>query len=505
VIKIRRKLMSSKILKPTLPVLRTEVLAGLTVALALVPEAIAFAFAAGVEPIVGLYGAFLVGLITSIFGGRPGMISGATGGLAVVMVHLVSGHGVEYLFASLVIMGIIQIIIGVLKLGEFVRMIPHSVMLGFVNGLAIVIFLAQLAQFKVADASGNLVWLTGMDLHIMLWLALGTMGIIYLSSKYIKGVPAPLVAIVSLTLLVSVFGIETKVVGDIASVAGGLPKFGIPMVPLNIETLKIILPHSLIFAIIGLIESLMTLTLVDEIVENKGNGNRECVGQGLANIVNGFFGGMGGCAMIGQSMINVESGAKHRLSGISASMFLLFFILFGSSIIEMIPIAVLVGVMFVVCVSTFEWTSFRIAKSIPRSDLFIIILVSVVTVFFDLAIAVVAGVIVASLVFSWEKGKRIDIFESHEGDSKVYSIRGALFFGSVRNFMEAFTPNDDTKDVIIDFSHARIFDHSAIEAINNITAKYKKNDKDIHLRNLSNECFAFIQGSQDIMEVNICE
>ncbi|QUH30933.1 SulP family inorganic anion transporter [Vallitalea guaymasensis] len=484
-------------------IMRTEILAGLTVALALVPEAIAFAFVAGVDPLVGLYAAFMVGLITSTFGGRPGMISGATGGLAVVMVHLVSEHGVEYLFAAVILMGVIQIIIGLLKLGKFVRMIPHSVMLGFVNGLAIVIFIAQLAQFKVADTGGKLVWMTGSNLYIMLGLVALTMIIIYTAKKFIKSVPAPLIAIIIVTILVGVFGIQTKTVGDIASVGGGLPKFGIPMVPLTLETLKIILPHSLIFAIIGLIESLMTLTLVDEITETKGDGNKECLGQGFANLVTGFFGGMGGCAMIGQSMINVESGARRRLSGISAGLFLLGFILFGAALIEIIPIAVLVGVMFVVSISTFEWSSFRIAKSIPKSDLCIIILVSVVTVFVDLAIAVISGVIVASLVFAWEKGKRIDIDKHMEGNTRIYALRGALFFGSVRNFIDAFDTANDAKDVVIDFSHARIFDHSAIEAINTVTAKYKKNGKTIHLRNLSTDCFAFIQGSKDIMEVNI--
>lgn len=433
------------------------------------------------------------------------MISGATGGLAVVMVHLVHEHGVQYLFAALVLMGIIQIAIGVLKLGKLVRMIPHSVMLGFVNGLAIVIFLAQLNQFKVPGADGSLVWMTGSTMYTMLGLVALTIVINYTSYKFIKAIPAPLVAIVIITVLVGVFGIDTKTVGDIASVGGGLPKFALPLVPISFETFKIILPHAVIFAVVGLIESLMTLTLVDEIVENKGDGNKECIGQGIANIVNGFFGGMGGCAMIGQSMINVESGAKKRLSGISAALFLLAFILFGSSLIERIPIAVLVGVMIVVSIATFEWTSFRIAKSIPKVDLFIILLVSVTTIFVDLAVAVVAGVIVASLEFAWEKGKRLDITQYMEGESKIYALNGALFFGSVTSLMDTFEVASDVDDVIIDFSHARIFDHSAIEAINSVTAKYKKAGKMVHLRNLSTECFAFLQGAIDIMDVNIID
>lgn len=484
---------------------KVEILAGLTVALALIPEAIAFAFIAGVDPLVGLYAAFMVGLLTSIFGGRPGMISGATGGLAVVMVHLVAEYGVEYLFAAVILMGIIQIIVGIFKLGQLARMIPHSVMLGFVNGLAIVIFLAQLRQFKVLDTNGALVWMTGSSLWIMIGLVAITMAIIYIASKFIKSVPAPLLAIIIVTVVVSIFGINTKSVGDIASVGGGFPKLSIPMVPVNLETLKIILPHSIIFACVGLIESLMTLSLVDEITETKGDCNKECIGQGLANVVTGFFGGMGGCAMIGQSMINVEAGARRRLSGVSAAVFLLGFILFGSALIEMIPIAVLIGVMFIVSISTFEWSSFRIAKSIPKSDLFIIIFVSVITVVFDLAIAVVAGIVIASLVFAWEKGKRLDINENMEGTTKAYALRGALFFGSAKTFTEAFDASNDVKDVIIDFKHARIFDHSAIEAINIITSKYKKLGKNIHLRNLSTECFALIHGSRDIMDVSIID
>lgn len=485
---------------------KNEILSGLTVALALVPEAVAFSFVAGVGPLVGLYAAFIVGLITAIFGGRPGMISGATGALAVVMVELVSHHGVQYLFATVVLMGLIQILVGVLKLGKFIRIIPHPVMLGFVNGLAIVIFLAQLNQFKITDASGVLVWMSGTQLVIMLGLVLMTMAIMYFLPKLTKAIPSALFAIISVALLVNVFGIDTKSVGDIASVGGGLPKFAIPNIPLNLESLEIILPYAIILAAIGLIESLMTLTLVDEITNTRGRGNKECIGQGFANIVTGFFGGMGGCAMIGQSMINVNSGGRNRLSGISAALFLLGFILFGSSLIEMIPLAALTGVMFMVVIATFEWSTFRIIKKIKNTDAFVIILVSGITVVEDLAVAVVAGVVVSSLIFAWEKGKRIDINVMKEEDGlKVYNVRGALFFGSSRNFIEGFDVMNDPNEVIIDFMYARVFDHSGIDIINSLTEKYKTEGKILHLKHLSRECYEFIKDSGDVVDINIIE
>ncbi|MCY6482855.1 SulP family inorganic anion transporter [Clostridium aestuarii] len=483
---------------------KDEVLSGLTVALALVPEAVAFAFVAGVQPLVGLYAAFIVGFITSILGGRPGMISGATGGLAVVMVELVAKYGVEYLFAAVVVMGIIQIIIGLLKLGKFVRLIPHPVMLGFVNGLAIVIFIAQLNQFKIPSDNGTMKWMTGSQLWIMLGMVLLTMAISYFMPKLTKAVPAPLVAIVVVSLLVNGLGIDTRTVGDIASVGGGLPQFHMPQIPVSLQTLKIVLPYSIIFAAVGLIESLMTLTLVDEITDTRGRGNKECIGQGIANFITGFFGGMGGCAMIGQSMININSGGRKRLSGLSASLFLLGFVLFGSKLIEKIPLAALVGVMFMVVIATFEWASFRIMRNIPVSDAFVIVLVSVVTVFTDLAIAVATGVIVSALVFAWKKGKKIDVNSFvDENGVKVYEIRGAVFFGSARNFIEAFDIKNDTKEVIIDFKHARVFDHSGIESINSLTEKYKNSGKKLHLRHLSTECYQLIKDSEKILEVNI--
>ena len=448
----------------------------------------------------------MVGLITSIFGGRPGMISGATGALAVVMVELVAGHGVEYLFAAVILMGIIQMLVGFLKLGKFIRIIPHPVMLGFVNGLAIVIFLSQLEQFKVVGADGVHHWMAAPQLWIMIGLVALTVAICYLLPRVTKKFPATLFAIISIAVLVNVFKIDTRTVGDIASVAGGFPKFSIPVVPFNLETLWIILPHSLIFAAIGLIESLMTLTLVDELTDSRGRTNKECLGQGFANIVTGFFGGMGGCAMIGQSMINIKSGGTKRLSGATAALSLLAFILFGSSLIERIPLAALVGVMLVVVIATFEWSSLRTIKKMTKADALVLVSVSLITVFSDLAIAVFVGVILSSLTFAWEKGKRIDINVIGECDkTKTYFVRGAIFFGSTRNFMDAFDVKNDPDEVIIDFMYARVFDHSGIDAINSLAEKYKNLNKELHIKHLSPECKQFIQDGSEVVEVNIIE
>jgi len=485
---------------------KNDILSGLTVALALVPEAVAFAFVAGVDPLVGLYAAFLVGLITASFGGRPGMISGATGALAVVMVSLVAQHGVEYLFAAVVLMGIIQILVGVLRLGKFIRIVPHPVMLGFVNGLAIVIFLAQLNNFKVADADGVKHWMEGGQLWLMLGLVALTMAIIHFLPKLTKAIPSSLAAIIVVSLIVMGLNLESRTVGDLASIAGGLPEFHIPMVPLTMETLYIILPYSLIFAAIGLIESLLTLSLIDELTETRGRGNKECVGQGAANVVTGFFGGMGGCAMIGQSMININSGGRGRLSGISAAIFLLVFILFASGLIEDIPIAALTGVMFMVVIGTFEWSSLRIMGKIPKSDAFVIVLVSGVTVATDLAIAVVVGVIVSALVFAWEHAKQIQVTSFiNEHGSKVYELSGPLFFASVSNFQELFDPKNDPDDVIIEFYNSKVVDHSAIEAIDSLAERYLNAGKTLHLRHLSEECKELLEKAGDLVEVNVIE
>ncbi|WP_425501142.1 SulP family inorganic anion transporter [Sneathiella litorea] len=480
--------------------IKTELLSGLTVALALVPEAVAFAFVAGVHPLVGLYAAFIVGLITALIGGRPGMISGATGALAVVLVSLVALHGVEYLFATVVLMGILQILAGVFRLGKFIRLVPHPVMLGFVNGLAIVIFMAQLTQFKMTDASGALVWMSGTPLVTMLGLVAATMAIIWLMPKITKAVPAPLAGIAIVAAIVIAFGVDVPRVGDLASIKGGLPDFHIPMVPINLETLKIIFPFALILAAIGLIESLLTLNLVGEITEQSGGASQECVAQGLANTVTGFFGGMGGCAMIGQSMINMKSGGRTRISGISAALFLLVFILFASPLIEQIPLAALVGVMFMVVIGTFAWQSLRIMRIIPLSDTLVIILVTAVTVLSDLAVAVVVGVIVSALVYAWNNARRIHANTEILADgSKVYKIEGPLFFGSTDGFAEIFDVKGDPDLVIVDFINSRVVDQSALQAIEVLASKYNALGKHVQLRHLSRDCHRLLNRAGQLM------
>ena len=489
--------------------IKIELLAGLTVALALVPEAVAFAFVAQVDPLVGLYAAFIVGLITALIGGRPGMISGATGALAVVMVSLVAQHGVEYLFAAVVLMGILQLAAGIFKLGKFIRLVPHPVMLGFVNGLAIVIFLAQLTQFQVpgtAEASGHGMsggeWLSGWPLAWMLILVALTMAIIWFMPKITKVIPAPLAGIAIVAAIVIVFGLDVPRVGDLASVEGGLPAFHIPMVPLNLETFEIILPYAVILAAIGLIESLLTLNLVGEMTNQRGGASQECVAQGAANLVTGFFGGMGGCAMIGQSMINVKSGGRTRLSGLSAALFLLAFILIGSALIEQIPLAALVGVMFMVVIGTFAWNSLRIMTRIPLTDALVIVLVTGVTVAYDLATAVVVGVIVSALAYAWNNARRIHIVERDSVSvpgAHVYEIEGPLFFGSTDGFAELFHPESDPDVVIVDFMRSRVVDQSALQAIEDLAAKYEALGKTLRLRHLSRDCHKLLKRAGQLM------
>jgi len=484
---------------------KNDILSGLTVALALVPEAVAFAFVAGVSPIIGLHAAFMMGIITAILGGRPGMISGATGSIAIVFVALVSIHGIEYLFATIILMGIFQIIFGLFKLGKFARMIPHPVMLGFVNGLAIVIFLAQLGQFKV---DGN--WLSGTPLYLMFAMFILTMAIIHFLPKFTKVVPSTLVAII-VTTIFAIFlkkeGFDIQTVKEFAKggVAGGLPMFHIPQIPFSFETLKIILPFSITAALVGLIESLLTLTLIDEITDTRGRSNKECMAQGTANFINGFFGGMGGCAMIGQSMINIKSGGSTRISGVVAALALLFFILFGASLINMVPLAALVGVMFMVVIGTFEWESLKLGKKVPLKDIIVIITVTTITVWHDLALAVVVGIIISALIFAWDKGKRMTANTEKINETKYYFLNGPLFFASISSFKEIFNFKDDPNNVIIDFKNSRVADHSAIEAINYITEKYKSNNKTLHLKHLSNDCKLLLKNAEKIIEVNILE
>ncbi|MEM6303226.1 MAG: SulP family inorganic anion transporter [Pseudomonadota bacterium] len=500
--------------------MRIELLAGLTVALALVPEAVAFAFVAGVHPLVGLYAAFMVGLITALIGGRPGMISGATGALAVVMVALVAQHGVEYLFATVILMGLIQIFAGVMQWGKFIRLVPHPVMLGFVNGLAIVIFLAQLTQFKVpgtlentGHGMGGGEWLTGMPLYLMLGLVALTMAIIWATPKVTKAIPAPLAGIGIVAIIVIALGLDVPRVGDLASIEGSFPAFHIPfgdgvglygtaLAPFNMETFWIILPYALILAAIGLIESLLTLNLVSDMTNTRGGSSKECVAQGVANTATGFFGGMGGCAMIGQSMINVKSGGRTRVAGTAAALFLLLFILVGAPLIEQIPLAALVGVMFMVVIGTFAWNSLTILRKVPAMDAFVILLVTVVTVLEDLAVAVVVGVIVSALAYAWNNAKRIHATtreSTTEAGAKVYEIHGPLFFGSSDGFAELFTVEADPQDVIIDFADSRVVDQSALQAIEAIAAKYEAAGKRVKLRHLSRDCHALLTKAGHLM------
>ncbi len=486
---------------------KNDVLSGLTVALALIPEAVAFALIANVNPLVGVYAAFFLALITAIVGGRPGMISGATGAIAVVVVALVLEHGVEYLFAAVVLMGLIQIAFGVFRLGKFIRLVPYPVFLGFVNGLALVIFLAQLEHFKIKDPlTGLSHWMSGMSLFLMLAVVGMTMAIIHFLPRLTKALPSTLVAIVAGSLLVIGLGLEMRTVGDMASIAGGLPTFHLPQIEWSWDAFLIVLPYSIVMALVGLIESLLTLNLVDELTETEGRPNRESIGQGVANVVTGFFGGMGGCAMVGQSMINIKSGGRGRLSGIAAGLFLLTFILFLAPLIEQIPLAVLVGVMFMVVIGTFEWGSLRLFGKVPPADLLIVITVVLITVFMDLAVAVIAGVILSALVFAWEHAKHINVKTGITAEGwKIYDLEGPLFFASVQNFQELFSPKDDPDDVIVDFRHSRVADHSALDAIDKLAERYQREGKKLHLRFLSPECKLLLERAGDMVEVSQLE
>ena len=496
---------------------RNELFSGLTVALALVPEAVAFAFVAGVDPLVGLYGAFIMGLVTAIFGGRPGLISGGAGATVVVLMALMNSHGLEYVFAAVALAGVFQLIVGFLKLGKFIRLVPQPVMFGFVNGLAIIIFMAQMDQFKVGVGDAA-VWLTGTTLYTMIGLVLFTIAIIVFVPKLTKAVPASLIGIIVVFLVVYFLKIETKQVVDIInqdtlpgealkSLSGSLPSFHIPTIPFTLEAFKIILPYGLIMAAVGLTEGLLTLNLVDEITGTKGNSNRECLAQGGANILNGFFGGMGGCPMIAQTLVNLSAGSRARLSGIIAALTILVIILFGAPVIELVPIAALVGVMVMVAVGTFEWASFKALKRMPKPDIFVMILVTLITVILhNLALAVLIGVIISALVFAWESAKRIRARKYvDEAGVKHYEIYGPLFFGSVTAFNEKFDVANDPDEVIIDFAESKVSDMSAIEALNRITERYASQGKKVHLRHLSKDCISLLNDAEDIIDVNVME
>lgn len=479
---------------------RLEVLSGLTVAMALIPEAVAFALIAGLSPLTGLYAAFVVGLVASVFGGRPGMISGATGAVAVVVAALAISHGPEYIFATVVLAGVLQLLAGLMKLGKLMRLVPQPVIFGFVNGLAIIIGGSQLAQFK--DDSGA--WLGREELLVFGGLTLLSMAIIAFLPKWTKKVPAGLTAILVVFGLAAALGIDTKTVGDLASIQGGFPPFHLPAVPMTLETLTIIFPYAAVVAGVGLIESLLTLNILDEITGTRGHGNRECVAQGAANVLSGLFSGMGGCAMIGQSLINVSSGARARLSGIVAAVMLLVFIVFGAPLIERLPMAALTGLMIMVAIGTFEWASLRTFRRMPASDVFIMMLVTLVTAFLhNLALAVLIGVVVAALVFAWDNAirirarKRID-----ENGWKHYELYGPLFFGSTTVFAEKFDVQGDPEHVVLDFAESRVVDMSAIEALNRVTSRYAQAGKKVHLRHLSEDCRALVDKAKSIIEVN---
>jgi len=485
---------------------KTEILAGLTVAMTMMPESLSFAILAGFPPLVGLYAAFIMGLVTSIFGGRPGLISGGAGAVVVVLIALMKSHGIEYVFAAVALGGVIQIIVGLFKLGKFIRLVPQPVMYGFVNGLAVIIFMAQLEQFKIV-ANGQLTWLTGTPLMIMGGLVALTIAIVLILPRFTKAVPPSLIAIIVVFMIVLVFHIDTKTVRDIASVSGGFPPFHIPQIPFNIGTLQIIFPYALIMAGVGLTEGLLTLNLVDEITSTRGDSNRECIAQGSANILNGFFFGMGGCPMIAQTFVNLNAGARARLSGIIASLTILLIILFGAPIIERVPMAALTGVMIMVAVGTFEWVSFKIINKMPKQDVFVGISVAAITVWLhNLALAVLIGVIISALVFAWESAKRIRAKRYiDESGVKHYEIYGPLFFGSVTTFTEKFDIAGDPAQVVIDFKDSRIADMSAIEALNKITDRYNKAGKTLHLRNLGQDSKLLLKNASDVIAVNIIE
>jgi len=485
---------------------KVEILAGLTVAMTMIPESLSFAILAGFPPLMGLYAAFIMGFVTAVFGGRPGLVSGGAGATVIVLIALMQSHGLEYVFGAIVIAGIVQIMVGLFKLGKFIRLVPQPVMFGFVNGLAVVIFMAQIEQFKTI-VNGQSVWLSSTPLYTMLALVALTIAIVLIFPKISKAVPASLMAIIVVGIGVFVFNIETKTVKDIASVSGGFPPFHIPNIPFTFETLQIIFPYGLIMAGVGLTEGLLTLNVVDELTQTKGNGNRESLAQGAANILNGFFFGMGGCPMIAQTLVNISAGSRARLSGIIASLAILSVILFASPLIESLPMAALTGVMIMVAIGTFEWMSFKIINKMPNQDIFIGVLVAGITIWFhNLALAVLIGVIMSALSFAWESAKRIRARKYIDDKGvKHYAIYGPLFFGSTTAFAEKFDVVNDPNEVVIDFAESRIADMSAIEAVNKITERYAQHNKTVKLTHLSPDSRALLARADKVIEVNILE
>ncbi len=482
--------------------IKNELLAGMTTSLALMPECIAFAIVANLTPLVGLYTAAIICLITAFFGGRPGMVSGAAGSIAVVSVALVVSHGVEYLFLAVLLVGIIQILVGVFKLAKFIRLVPQPVIYGFLNGLAIIIFLSQFEQFKTASGA----WLTGTPLILMVVLVAISAGIMYFLPKITNKIPGGLVAILVVSLINLVFMLNTKTIGDIASISAGLPAFHIPVAPLTLETLTIVLPYAILMAAVALIETLLTVNVVDEMTNTRGRANRESVAQGIANTVCGFFQGMGGCAMVGQTMVNLESGGRRRLSAIVAGFIVLLIILFGSAVIDVIPVAALVGVMFIVAFNTFKWSSLKMIKHVPRVDQAVMVIVTVITVVFNnLAIAVLVGVVISALNMAWQASKRVSVVSSFDEENNVqyYEVRGPLFFASSTNFKESFDFNLNVDTVVINFLNSRIVDQSAIVAIDEVSQRYRDNGIKVLLSHLSSDCMELLDEANDFMDVDI--
>jgi len=483
---------------------KVEILAGLTVAMTMIPESLSFAILAGLNPLNGLYAAFIMGLITAVFGGRPAMVSGGAGATVIVLIALMQSHGIEYVFATVLLAGLLQLLVGAFKLGKFIRLVPESVMYGFVNGLAVVIFISQLKQFKV-EVNGTEVWLQGIELYKMIGLTALTILVVYLFPKVSKKIPASLVGIVSIFALVSIFGIETKTVKDIASISGNFPPFHFPMVPLTLETLQIIFPYAIVMAGVGLIETLLTLTVVDEMTESRGDSNQECLAQGSANVLNGLFGGMGGCAMIAQTFVNVNAGSRTRLAGVIGAITILLIILVGAPFIEMVPMAALTGVMMVVAFLTFKWSSIRFIRKMPKSDTIVMLVVMAITIFMhNLALAVLAGVIISALVFAWESAVRIRARKFiDENGVKYYEIFGPLFFASVANFYEKFDIDSDPDFVVVSFKESRISDVSGIEALNKLADKYRARGKQILITHLSADCIKLLKDADTIVKVDI--
>lgn len=483
---------------------KNEILAGLTVAMTMIPESLSFAILAGLSPLIGLYAAFIMGIVTAFLGGRPGMVSGGAGATIVVLIALIGSHGVQYLFATVILAGIMQLLVGILKLGKFIRLIPQPVMYGFLNGLAIIIFMAQLEQFKV-NSFGIDTWMSGLPLYSMLGLTLLTIAIVLLFPKISKAIPSSLVAIVAVFAIAYYFNIDTKKVQDIASVQGTFPPFHVPEVPFSWATLQVIFPYALVMAGVGLIESLLTLNMVDEITNTKGSANKESIAQGVANMANGFFGGMGGCAMVAQTLVNLNAGAKTKLSAFVGATAILLVILVASPFIEQIPVAALVGVMMIVAIKTFQWASIRTINKFPKSDILVGFLVAAITVLLhNLALAVLIGVVISALVFAWDNAKRIRARRFVDDNGvKHYQIYGPLFFGSTHNFLDKFDIENDPNQVIIDFEESRVVDMSAIEALHKITEKYAQQHKLIILKHLSPDCRNLLANAKGVIEVNI--